>query len=100
MVDFNVENSEMQDETEPHQVIDEVRDVPIETSELENMSDGDLSNLEKAPIKVENYLQHDYIAAKEHFAKYNEVMVRQTVIMLDKLFTAVELKEIVLQNLK
>ena len=30
--------------------------VPIETSELGNMSDGDFSNLENAPAKVENYL--------------------------------------------
>ena len=65
-----------------------------------NMSDGDLSNLEKAPVKVENYLQNDYIAMKAHFAKYNEVMVSQTIVILDKIFTHVELKEKVLPNLK
>ena len=61
--------------------------------ELENMSDGDLSNLEKAPLKVDKYLNHDFISAKETFAKFNEVMVSQTIRMLEKIFTTVELKE-------
>ena len=48
MAGLEVENSEMQnEEAESHQV---------QTGELENMSDGDLSNLEMAPAKVEGYL--------------------------------------------
>ena len=71
-----------------------------EGDEIDNMSEGDLSNLEKAPVKVEKYLMHDYITFKEQFAKYNEVMVTQIVYMLDRLFTKEELKERVLPNLK
>ena len=55
--------------------------------EMFNMSEGDLSNIEKAPLKVDKYLNHDFITAKETFAKYNEVMVSQTILMLDKVFT-------------
>ena len=68
--------------------------------ELDNMSDGDLSNLEKAPEKVELYLNHDFMAAKETFAAYNDALVTQTVLMMEKLFTTIELKEKVLPSLK
>ena len=67
---------------------------------MDNLSEMDLSNLEKAPIKVEKYLQHDYITMKEQFSKYNDVMVAQTIFMLEKLMTVAELKESVLPNLK
>ena len=65
-----------------------------------DLSEGDLSNLEKAPIKVESYLQHDYIAMRESFAKYNDAMVQVIITTLEKLFTVTELKEKVLPNLK